>query len=73
MWRNLVALMVSALALSAARRGRRRRCSASSTGSASQGVTATTIRVEVPDVDLASVRKFGVNLDHGDVRRRTTP
>ncbi len=31
----------------------------------SQGVTATTIRVGIPYVDLASVRKFGITLDQG--------
>jgi hypothetical protein len=30
-----------------------------------QGVTATTIRVGIPYVDLASVRKFGITLDQG--------
>jgi hypothetical protein len=31
----------------------------------SQGVTATTIRVGIPYVDLAAVRKFGITLDQG--------
>ena len=31
----------------------------------SQGVTATTIRVGIPYVDLSSVRKFGITLDQG--------
>ncbi len=31
----------------------------------SQGVTATTIRVGIPYVDLASVRQFGITLDQG--------
>jgi hypothetical protein len=37
-----------------------------SSGSSSQGVTATTIRVGVPYVDLSAVRKFGITLDHGN-------
>ena len=41
--------------------------SGASSGSEDQGVTATTIRVGIPFVDLASVRKYGVNLDHGNV------
>jgi Periplasmic binding protein len=32
---------------------------------ATQGVTATSIRVGIPYVDLASVRKFGITLDQG--------
>jgi ABC-type branched-subunit amino acid transport system substrate-binding protein len=35
-------------------------------GTASQGVTATTIRVGIPYVDLAAVRQYGVKLDHGN-------
>ena len=31
-----------------------------------QGVTATTIKVGIPYVDLAAVRQFGVTLDQGD-------
>ena len=30
-----------------------------------QGVTATTIRVGIPYVDLAAVRQFGITLDQG--------
>ena len=37
-----------------------------STGSTSQGVSATTIRVGIPYVDLSAVRKFGITLDHGN-------
>ena len=32
----------------------------------SQGVTATTIRIGVPYVDLSAVRKFGITLDQGN-------
>jgi hypothetical protein len=32
----------------------------------SQGVTATTIRIGIPYIDLSSVRKFGITLDQGD-------
>ncbi len=32
----------------------------------SQGVTATTIRVGIPYVDLAAVRQFGITLDQGN-------
>jgi hypothetical protein len=39
---------------------------AGASGSSSQGVTATTIRVGVPYVDLSAVRKFGITLDHGN-------
>jgi hypothetical protein len=35
-------------------------------GETTQGVTATTIRIGVPYVDLSAVRKFGITLDHGD-------
>ena len=35
-------------------------------GSSTQGVTATTIRVGIPYVDLSAVRKFGITLDHGN-------
>jgi hypothetical protein len=31
-----------------------------------QGVTATTIRIGIPYVDLSAVRKFGITLDQGD-------
>ena len=34
--------------------------------SSTEGVTAATIRVGVPYVDLSAVRKFGITLDHGD-------
>jgi hypothetical protein len=37
-----------------------------SSGSSSQGVSATTIRVGIPYIDLSAVRKFGINLDHGN-------
>jgi len=40
--------------------------SSGSSGSTSEGVTATTIRVGIPYVDLAAVRQYGVTLDHGD-------
>jgi hypothetical protein len=40
--------------------------SSTSGGSTDQGVTATTIRVGVPYVDLAAVRQFGVTLNHGN-------
>jgi hypothetical protein len=36
-----------------------------SAASAARGVTATSIRVGIPYVDLASVRKFGITLDQG--------
>jgi hypothetical protein len=53
------ALIVSAFAVLGAG-------TAGATGnSPSQGVTATTIRVGIPYVDLASVRKFGITLDQG--------
>jgi hypothetical protein len=32
----------------------------------SQGVTATTIRVGIPYIDLSAVRKFGITLDQGN-------
>jgi hypothetical protein len=32
----------------------------------SQGVTATTIRVGIPYVDLSAVRQFGITLDQGN-------
>ena len=35
--------------------------------SPSQGVTATTIKVGIPYVDLSAVRQFGVTLDQGDL------
>src|ERR1700689_2122790 len=35
------------------------------TSAPTQGVTATTIRVGVPYVDLAAVRQFGITLDQG--------
>jgi hypothetical protein len=35
-------------------------------GPATQGVTATTIRIGIPYVDLAAVRQYGVTLDHGN-------
>ncbi len=50
--------VISALPASAASGG-----SGDATG---QGVTATTIRVGVPYVDLAAVRQYGVTLDHGN-------
>jgi hypothetical protein len=31
-----------------------------------QGVTATTIRIGIPYIDLSAVRKFGITLDQGD-------
>jgi len=35
-------------------------------GSPNQGVTATTIRVGIPYLDLSAVRKFGITLDQGN-------
>jgi hypothetical protein len=35
-------------------------------GPPSQGVTATTIRIGIPYIDLSAVRKFGIKLDQGD-------
>jgi hypothetical protein len=37
-----------------------------SSGTSSQGITGTTIRVGIPYVDLSAVRKFGITLDHGN-------
>ena len=39
---------------------------AAAAGQPSESVTATTIRIGVPYVDLSSVRKFGITLDQGD-------
>jgi hypothetical protein len=39
---------------------------AAAAGQPSQGVTATTIRVGIPYLDLSAVRKFGITLDQGN-------
>ena len=39
---------------------------ADASGGSGQGVTATTIRIGVPFVDLSAVRKFGITLDQGN-------
>jgi Periplasmic binding protein len=39
---------------------------AAAASGATQGVTATTIRVGIPYIDLSAVRKFGITLDQGN-------
>jgi hypothetical protein len=39
---------------------------AAQAGPSGQGVTATTIRIGIPYIDLSAVRKFGITLDQGD-------
>ena len=56
----VVALLLSAVAITGG-------AGVASAGASapSQGVTATTIRVGIPYVDLAAVRQFGITLDQG--------
>jgi hypothetical protein len=39
---------------------------AGAAGSATQGVTATTIRIGIPYIDFSAIRKFGITLDQGN-------
>ncbi len=66
MRKHLAALAVGAFLMSALSAAGAAPASASTSGSSGQGVTATTIRVGVPYVDLSAVRKFGITLDHGN-------
>jgi len=67
MRKHLAALVASALAISTLTvTGAVSGAGPASAASASQGVTATTIRVGIPYVDLSAVRKFGITLDHGN-------
>ena len=59
------ALAISTLMLTAAATGAAP-AAESTSGSSSQGVTATTINVGIPYVDLSAIRKFGITLDHGN-------
>jgi hypothetical protein len=40
--------------------------SAGASGTPNRGVTATTIRIGIPYIDLSAVRQFGITLDQGD-------
>lgn len=67
MRKGVVALVLSALTLATSTLiGAVPASGTSESSSASQGVTATTIRVGIPYVDLAAVRQYGVTLDHGN-------
>ena len=67
MQKGVAALVLSALTLATSTLiGAVPASAASEASSASQGVTATTIRVGIPYVDLAAVRQYGVTLDHGN-------
>ncbi len=65
MRKSFVPFVVGSLILSVA--GITGSAGAASAGASapSQGVTATTIRVGIPYVDLAAVRQFGITLDQG--------
>ena len=66
MRKSFVSLVVSALMLSAVAVVGSASSASAGSNAPSQGVTATTIRVGVPYVDLSSVRKFGITLDQGN-------
>jgi hypothetical protein len=57
---------VSAILVSVAAIGAGAGPVSAASGSPNQGVTATTIRVGIPYLDLSAVRKFGITLDQGD-------
>src|SRR5215469_9708065 len=60
-------LVVSAVLLSAATvAGAGASPAAGAAGTPIQGVTATTIRIGIPYIDLSAVRKFGITLDQGN-------
>ena len=61
-------LVVSAILVSGAVTAAGAGPAAAQTGPSDQGVTATTIRVGIPYIDLSAVRKFGITLDQGDYR-----
>ena len=61
-------LVVSAILVSGAVTAAGAGPAAAQAGPSDQGVTATTIRVGIPYIDLSAVRKFGITLDQGDYR-----
>ena len=65
MRRSFASIITSSLILGAVLVGGAGTVSASP-ASADQGVTATTIRVGIPYVDLSDVRQFGITLDQGN-------
>src|SRR5580698_8602144 len=65
MRKSLVTPLVGALLLGAMAVVGGAGAASAATSAPSQGVTATTIRVGIPYVDLAAVRQFGITLDQG--------
>jgi hypothetical protein len=65
MRKSLVTPVVGALLLSAVAVIAGAGPASAATSAPTQGVTATTIRVGIPYVDLAAVRQFGITLDQG--------
>src|ERR1700683_2133680 len=63
--KSFVFLVASSLLLGAVAIVSGASAAAAASGPPSQGVTATTIRVGIPYVDLAAVRQFGITLDQG--------
>ena len=65
MRKSLVTTVVGALLLSAVAIMGVAGPASAAASAPTQGVTATTIRVGIPYVDLAAVRQFGITLDQG--------
>ena len=65
--RNITAVGIFAIALASGLAGSTPASAASAASRSAPGVTATTIRVGIPYVDLAAVRAVGVDIDWGSV------
>ena len=65
--RNITAVGIFAIALASGLAGFTPASAASAASRSAPGVTATTIRVGIPYVDLAAVRAVGVDIDWGSV------
>ena len=65
-------LVVSAILVSGAVMAAGAGPAAAQTGPSDQGVTATTIRVGIPYIDLSAVRKFGLAMKPSTSNRRIT-
>jgi Periplasmic binding protein len=59
-------LVVSTILMSGAVIGAEAGPAAGAAGPPGQGVTATTIRIGIPYIDLSAIRKYGITLDQGN-------